>query len=287
MLQHIHDTALKLARDAAVVLRQACTADFDIELKDSVDPVTTADKQSEALIVAGIREAYPTHTILAEESGLHEPATSVYRWVIDPLDGTVNFSHRQPHFAVLIAVQERTHNGFQTIIGITIDPLRGEEFVAVRGAGAYFNGQRIQVSQTNTLIGSLGATGFPYDRLLVPPDNHAEFCRMNLLTQGIRRFGSAGLDLAYIACGRFDFFWEYRLKPWDYLAGALLVEEAGGIVSSLHQHSIEEGTLLACNPALHTVARAAIESASSIDCNSHDNLATYLPKALAQRLTTP
>ncbi|HET6345315.1 MAG TPA: inositol monophosphatase family protein, partial [Myxococcota bacterium] len=235
---------------------------------------------------AGIRRSHPDHAILAEESGAHASA-GPYRWVIDPLDGTVNFAHGVPHWCVLIAVQERLADGaYATVCGVTWDPLRREEFVAVRGGGARLNDAPVRVSKAGRLIDSTSATGFGYDRLLRPDDNHAEFCRMNLLSQGVRRFGSAGLDLAYVACGRFDFYWEYRLNPWDLSPGVLLVEEAGGRVTDLQgaPGAAPEGTLLGSNGLLHDACLAALASARTAPINSRVGLVPHLPPELAARL---
>jgi myo-inositol-1(or 4)-monophosphatase len=280
------DTARALARSAGDVLTEAFARGVQVSHKGAIDLVTTADKDSEACIIAGIRRAFPDDAILAEESGARA-AGGPRRWVIDPLDGTVNFAHGLPHWCVLIAVQERQRDGaYATVAGVTWDPLRREEFVAVRGQGARLNDVPIAVSTTARLIDSVGATGFGYDRLFRGDDNHAEFCRLNLLTQGVRRFGSAGLDLAYVACGRYDFYWEYRLNPWDLAPGVLLVQEAGGRVTDLGggPGPTADGTLLSSNGPLHDPCMAALASSLQVPVNGRQGLAAQLPPELAHRL---
>ena len=283
-MHELTQAAQTIAHQAGALLAQKFTAPFAIHHKGAIDLVTDADKASEELIKAFITKRFPQHSILAEESGAHNSGHAI-RWVIDPLDGTVNFAHRNPHWCVLVAVQQRQADGsYATLAGIIFDPLRQETFVAERGAGASLGGQPIAVSKTSELLQCLCATGFPYDRLWGAQDNHAEFCRMSLLTQGCRRFGSAGLDLAYVACGRYDMFWEYRLFPWDLLAGVLLVEEAGGRVTDLGGGPVTDGTLLASNGALHAPSMAALASAAQVPANSRDGLRPHLPAALHARL---
>ena len=274
----------RLAREAGKILGDSFVQPFEICHKGTIDLVTSADKASEEHVISAIGREYPDHDIVAEESG-NKGAGGPYRWVIDPLDGTVNFAHRIPHFCVLIAVQERVGLGrYETLYGVTYDPLRDEEFVAIRGGGATLNGRSIAVSQTQELLHSMLCTGFGYDRLTAPNDNHAEFCRLNLISQGVRRLGSAGLDLAYVACGRFDMYWEYRLNVWDMTPGVLLVTEAGGTVSNLQGGPIIDGTLIASNSHLHTISLAALESAAHASINSRRGLEKFLPREVAQRL---
>jgi myo-inositol-1(or 4)-monophosphatase len=284
MPDELLEAARQVARQAGALLAEKYTAPLKIEHKGAIDLVTDADRASEDLIKTFISKRFADHSILAEESGAQNSGQAV-RWVIDPLDGTVNFAHRNAHFCVLIAVQDRCADGsYQTRCSVTYDPLRQEEFVARRGHGASLNGQPIAVTQTSELLQSLGATGFPYDRLWGAQDNHAEFCRLSLLTQGIRRFGSAGLDLAYVACGRYDLYWEYRLFPWDYSAGVLLVEEAGGKVTDLAGGSISDGTLLSSNAHLHAVSLAALASTRAAPVNGREGLRAFLPASLHGRL---
>lgn len=300
---------VRMARGAGAVLQQAMTASFAVSHKSAIDLVTTADHASEAFILNAIRTQFSDHSIIAEESGsLAGTAGSdaaPYRWIVDPLDGTVNFAHRIPQWCVLIGVQQRQSDGsFCTVVGVTFDPIRNELFVASRGEGATLNGQPIHVSTTHRLIDSIGCTGFGYQRLQkAHQDNHAEFCRLNLVTQGVRRLGSAGLDLAYLAAGRLDYFWEYDLHLWDLVPGALLLEEAGGRITHLDPHALpndgvmvpfsaSEATLpahtlchvLASNGVLHTSLRDVLYSAQHHPVNDRSDLAAYLPPELARLL---
>ena len=185
--------------------------------------VTEIDKKAEQLIIDKIRKRYPHHDFLAEESGSHK-TVSDYKWIIDPLDGTTNFTHGLPIFCTSIALE---HKG-ELLLGAIYDPSSDELFTAEKDKGAYLNNRRIRVSQTNKLIESLIVTGFPYD-IKTNPDNALQhFSNVVMESQGVRRLGSAALDLSYVACGRFDGFWEVTLNPWDMAAGVLFVQEAGG-----------------------------------------------------------
>ena len=281
--------AQRMARQAGRILTAAQQSGVQVNFKGTVDVVTNADRESEQSIKADIAQSFPEHAVLAEESGASGAGSAPYRWVIDPLDGTVNFAHGQPHFCVLIAVQERGPQGdYHTVASVTLDPMRQEEFVAVQGGGATLNGQPIRVSSTASLIHSAVATGFGYNRLFVPAgqENHAEFCRLNLLTQGARRNGAAGLDLAWVACGRLDMYWEYDLKPWDMAAGLLLVHEAGGQVSGLDGQPIppDSGTVLASNGLLHAASARALASTAQHPINARTGLAEFLPPEVARKL---
>ncbi|MBM3299453.1 MAG: inositol monophosphatase [Deltaproteobacteria bacterium] len=192
----------------------------------TIDIVTDADRASEDIILGEISRQFPSHDILTEETMI-ESTGSRWLWLVDPLDGTVNFAHGIPHFGISIALAEHD----KVVVGIVYDPLRDESFLAYGNGGAFLNGGPIQVSVSKTLRTSVIATGFPYDRATSPENNVAEFCRVVTRVQGIRRAGAASLDLAYVAAGRLDGFWELKLKPWDQAAGMLLVEEAGGRVS--------------------------------------------------------
>lgn len=260
--------AVELARAAGEVLRQHYGKAVNVQRKGAIDLVTDADKASEDLIIAGLREHFPDDAILAEESG-GVSARSDRRWIVDPLDGTVNFAHGIPHFSVLIALQQAG----ETVLGVVYDPMRDELFVAEKGAGATLNGEPLHVSSASALIDSLGCSGFAYDRLNGPHDNLREFALMNLVTQGVRRFGSAGLDLAYVACGRYDFYWEYGLKPWDRLAGELLVKESGGVVSD-HDY------ILATNGNLHDACERALQTSLRYPANSREAVRLHLPPEL-------
>lgn len=234
----LQDVAVQAAMAAGRILSDKLLEARTVEFKGGIDLVTDADKASEACILRVLKEAYPEHSILAEESGALSTA-SPYRWVVDPLDGTSNYAHRVPHFSVSIAVE-----GPEGLLaGVVFDPMRQEMFSAARGQGATLNDKSIAVSQVDTLGRALLCTGFPYDVHQRPQAPLGLFNRFIRRAQGIRRFGSAALDLAYVACGRFDGYFEFRLKPWDLAAGALLVMEAGGVVQSIDGKplSLEKG----------------------------------------------
>jgi myo-inositol-1(or 4)-monophosphatase len=253
--------ALSLAHTAGQRLLDFYEQELTIVSKSTAfDLVTQADQESEKLVIGRIRDTYPDHAILAEESGA-SAETSRYCWVIDPLDGTTNFALSLPQFSVTIALQI---DG-QTEIGVVYDPLREETFLAERGAGAWLMSprvgkRRLQVRSTATLEDSLLCTGFPYSRVESKTNNLTEFNRVALRVRGIRRLGSAALDLAYVACGRLDGYWEYDLKPWDSVAGVLLVEEAEGQVSQLSGEAWHSRTAstVAANPLLLPVMLAAL-----------------------------
>ncbi len=219
-----------VSKQAGDTLRSYFRGQFSVDRKNpgekSIDIVTDADRASEEIILEAIRKEFPDHDILAEET-LTEKTGSPWMWLVDPLDGTINFAHGIPFFAVSIALMEHG-----TVIGGMIhDPVHEESFWAFRGHGAFLNGDPIQVSTSDRLNRSIVATGFPYDRATSSNNNVAEFSRVVTRVQGIRRGGSAAMDLAYVSCGRIDGFWELKLNPWDMGAGMLLVEEAGGRTS--------------------------------------------------------
>jgi myo-inositol-1(or 4)-monophosphatase len=220
--------AQALAREAGTLLREGYGRVRDIQFKGAIDLVTEYDHRSEELILSRLRAAYPAHRLYAEESG-RITSESEYEWLIDPLDGTVNFAHGVPCFAVSLAL---THRG-QLQVGVVYDPLRDELFSAEAGGGATLNGQPISVSGESELERSLLTTGFPYDVRTSPVNNFAEFIAFQKSSRGVRRPGSAALDCCYVACGRFDGYWEYKMKPYDIGAGALLVREAGGRVTTV------------------------------------------------------
>jgi myo-inositol-1(or 4)-monophosphatase len=213
------------------------------------DLLTEADKASEEQVLAVIQRHFPNHAILAEESGKLEGQTTEYLWAIDPLDGTTNYAHQYPFYAVSIGL---LINGIPSV-GVIFDPFHQDLFRAAKGLGATRNRQPIWVSRTSELSQSLLVTGFAYDRRETADNNYAEFCHLTHLTQGVRRGGAASIDLAYVACGRLDGFWERGLSPWDMAAGVVLVEEAGGQVTaydgSLFQ--INTGRILATNGQIH------------------------------------
>ncbi len=227
-MTEIIDFAKNLARRAGRLLAEKVTRNNQIYYKGAIDLVTEADKMSEELILTEIRRQYPDHGILSEESAVkNEQAT--LRWIIDPLDGTTNFAHGFPFFCVSIALEKER----AVELGVIYDPTREDLFFAERSGGAYLNGKKLHVSSVSDLSRSLLATGFPYDIRVSPDNNLNYFNSMATKAQAIRRAGAAALDLAYLAAGRFDGFWELKLKPWDTAAGCLLVEEAGGAVSDM------------------------------------------------------
>lgn len=197
-----------------------------IEHKGSIDLVTDADRASEEYVVRELTRAFPHHGILGEE-GARIQGTSEYLWVIDPIDGTTNFAHGFPYFAVSLGLLK----GDEVVLGIVYNPMVEECFVAERGSGAFLNGQRIAVSKQESLQESLLTTGFPYDIATTAQDNMASFAMTNKLSQGVRCLGAASLDLCQVAAGRLEAFWERALQPWDIAAGSLIVEEAGGRVT--------------------------------------------------------
>jgi myo-inositol-1(or 4)-monophosphatase len=247
-VEEFERVALAAAARAGDLLRERYGRRQLVSFKSAIDLVTTVDREAEGLILETIRDAFPAHGMVAEES----PPTAGredYRWYVDPLDGTTNFAHGFPQFAVSIALE---HSG-EVILGVVHDPLRAETFVASRGAGARLNGRAIGVSDVATLERSLVGSGFPYDvreRL----DFYEEFWREALRrAQGVRRVGSAALDLCYVASGRLDAFWEWNLHAWDVAAGCLIVEEAGGRVSDLGgaPHRLTGGQTAASNGHVH------------------------------------
>lgn len=213
------------------------------------DLLTEADQASEAQVLAVIQRHFPNHAILAEESGQLGDQAAEYLWAIDPLDGTTNYAHQYPFYGVSIGLLIR---GVPSV-GVVFAPFHQELFRAAKGLGATRNRQPMHVSQTAALAQSLLVTGFAYDRRETADNNYAEFCHLTHLTQGVRRGGSAAIDLAYVACGRLDGFWERGLSPWDMAAGVVLVEEAGGQVTAYDggPFQIQTGRILATNGRIH------------------------------------
>jgi len=237
-----------VAREAGALLLERLHDPHIVQYKGEINLVTEADHLSEALIVGRIRRKFPGHDILTEES----PETangSGFRWIIDPLDGTTNYAHGYPVFCVSIALEVKG----VIMLGAVYNPMLDELFTAERGSGAFLNGRRLTVSRTETLSRSLLATGFPYDIREDRNNNINYFKVMALSAQAVRRAGSAALDLAYIAAGRFDGFWELKLMPWDTTAGWLLVEEAGGSVTDLRgdPYHLYSKDMLASNGLVH------------------------------------
>jgi myo-inositol-1(or 4)-monophosphatase len=239
--------AARIAGDV-IVRKMEKIGDLPVRDKGLNDFVTEVDKKAEEIIIDTILKTYPRHSILAEESGIH--GDSEYQWIIDPLDGTTNYLHGFPQFAVSIALKQ----GDNLEQGLVYDPLRQEQFTATRGSGAYLNNRRIRVSRRKNLKGALLGTGFPYGENNEGLEDFIRVLRAVFpLTAGIRRAGAASLDLAYVACGRLDGFWEFGLHPWDIAAGSLIIQEAGGIVSGINNDPMymKHGNILAANPKVH------------------------------------
>ncbi|MBW4577541.1 MAG: inositol monophosphatase [Aphanothece sp. CMT-3BRIN-NPC111] len=249
-LQNFLDIATEAALAAGAILQGYLGNLEAVEEKGRPgDLVTEADKNAEVAILDVLRRHLPHHSILAEESGQLGDTTSEYLWAIDPLDGTTNYAHQYPFFAVSIGL---LIDGIPQV-GAIFDPFHNELFRAAKGLGATRNRRPIGVSPTSQLSKSLLVTGFAYDRRETADNNYAEFCKLTHLTQGVRRSGAASLDLAHIACGRLDGYWERGLSPWDIAAGILLVEEAGGKVTSYDGSPliISSGRILATNGKIH------------------------------------
>ena len=242
-------TAVEAARAAGAILLNYAKSGFHITHKSPINLVTDADHAAEQCVIDYIRAQFPAHHILAEERGSDVQSDSRYHWVIDPLDGTTNFAHGFPLFAVSIGVELDGHG----LIGVVYDPTRDELFTAQAGSGARLNGQPILVSITEQLDRALLATGFAYDIRDTPNNNLDHFARFALKAQGLRRTGSAALDLSYVAAGRFDGFWEVKLSPWDMAAGVVILKEAGGTVTDFagHTHSVYQPELVASNGRIH------------------------------------
>ncbi len=238
-----------LARQAGVILRAGYGQAHTIDSKShAIDLVTETDRRSEAFLLESIRRRWPEHSILAEESGAH--GGDAHLWYVDPLDGTVNFAHGVPIFSVSIAYAD----GDGVRLGVVYDPMRDECFAAERGRGAFLNGQPLQVSATALVAQALLVTGFPYDIWTNPDNNLDNFARFAVRSHGVRRLGSAALDLCYVAAGRFDGYWEVRLKPWDVAAGGLIAAEAGAKVTNLQggaDYLSPPQSIVAANAALH------------------------------------
>lgn len=246
------EESLKVAEEASMMagdlLRQNIDSSREIVYKGAVNLVTEFDKRSQEVIFSHISSRFPEHDFLAEED-LCEQSGSEFRWIIDPIDGTTNYAHNFPIFCVSIALEWKS----KVVCGVIYDPMRGEIFSAISGKGSVRNGQKIRASTTGDLDKSLLATGFPYDVRESEVNNIDHFANFATRAQAIRRCGSAALDLCYVACGRFDGFWELKLSPWDVAAGVLMVEESGGRVTDFRGEtaSIYGKDLLASNGLIH------------------------------------
>lgn len=248
-MERAKEVAFRAAREAGEVQRQGVGNVKNIDYKSAFNVVTDVDKASEALIVSIIRESFPDDYILAEESGLLESKDAKRRWLIDPLDGTANFAHSYPFFCVSIALEV---SGVVQL-GVVYNPLSDELFWAQRGRGAFLSDRPIKVSSSRSLAVALLATGFPPDTKTAKHTNIPQFAKITDLSYGVRRDGSAALDLSFVASGRLDAFWEMKLAPWDLGAGTLLVEEAGGRITNLMNgpFNIETGHVIASNGHIH------------------------------------
>jgi myo-inositol-1(or 4)-monophosphatase len=245
-----------LARGAGEILRAGYEREHQISYKGVIDLVTEVDHQSEAYLLGHIRDRFPDSHMLAEESGEIQGDLDAL-WYIDPLDGTVNYAHRIPIFSVSLAYAALG----SVTLGVVYDPMRDEMFSAERGRGAYLNGQPIQPSGATELQRSLLVTGFPYDAWNTRQDNFDNFVRLAKMSQGVRRFGSAALDAAYVGAGRFDGFWELSLKPWDVAAGGLIAEESGATVTNIDgqaDYISPPQSVICASPGIHRLLMDAL-----------------------------
>ena len=242
-------TAIAAAKSTGALLKKNIGNAHRIEFKGAIDIVTEMDRKAEDLIMKIIKNKFPEHGILTEES-LEQKSDSEYRWIIDPLDGTTNYSHGFPVFCVSIALEK---SGEGIILGVVYNPMLNELFTAEKNKGAYLNNKKIKVSDIKELTKSLLATGFPYDIRTSRDNNIAHFTNFAVRAQAIRRAGSAALDMCYVACGRIDGFWEMKLKPWDTAAAWLIIKEAGGMVTDFNgkEFSFYSSETLASNGLIH------------------------------------
>ncbi len=262
VLAFAQDTARQAGRLLCELYRQHHTVRYK---SSDIDVVTEADMASDQLLANAIQARFPHHAILSEEGAvdLQEELDSIpYLWLVDPLDGTVNYAHGHPIWGVSLALAERG----KVTTGVTYDPLRDEMFWAIRGKGAWCNGRQMRVSEPSRLRRALVATGFPYRRATLADNNLAEFSAVMPRVQGMRRAGSAVLDLAYVADGRLDAYWEMSLSPWDWATGCLLVQEAGGTVTGIHGESwsLAMGHALVSNGRLHNELMALLRPGKEI-----------------------
>jgi len=241
------EAAVEIAHEAGSLLRHYFERRVRFEMKGEFDLVTEADRASEKLIVERLKQQFPEHGVVAEEGGGHA-SSSAYRWYVDPLDGTTNFAHGYPVWNVTLALEK---DG-ELIAGVVFDPTRDELFAAERGSGAFVNGRRTRVSQADRVADGLFCTGFPNHNRATNPNIHY-FHELAMSAHGVRRGGSAALDLAYVAAGRLDGFWEIGLNPWDMAAGILLIEEAGGVCTDMKgaRHHLRSPHILADNGLVH------------------------------------
>jgi myo-inositol-1(or 4)-monophosphatase len=254
-LEHVREVGVDAARAAGELLRTRIDSIREVRHKSAVDLVTDVDVASEQLVCSRILAAFPTHRILGEEGGAIGGTDSRFRWLVDPLDGTTNYAHGFPLFCVSIGFELDGH----LQLGVVYAPYLDELFVAEAGRGARLNERPIHVSEVSELPRAMLATGFPYDRAALPRALRS-FEVLSFQSQAVRRVGSAAIDLCYVACGRFDAYWEHQVKPWDVAAGALLVQEAGGLMAATDGSgfSVDDGQALATNRQLQPAMIAAL-----------------------------
>jgi len=261
-VDNYREFAVSIAKEAGIILKERFHGKHEIDYKGEINIVTEVDRLAEEMIISRINQKFPHHDILAEESaGIANG--SKYRWIIDPIDGTTNYAHGFPFFCVSIALEK---DG-EVITGVIYNPVLQEMFVAEKGGGASLNNKEIKVTKTDELIKSFLATGFPYDISQDPDNNLNYFNGMALKAQAIRRAGSAAIDLAYVAAGRFDGFWQLKLHPWDTAAGWLLVKEAGGVVTQISgdRYHLESPNILASNGRIHGKMIDVLEKIDPLD----------------------
>jgi myo-inositol-1(or 4)-monophosphatase len=260
MIKSYLEAASEIAQDAGKILREEMERPPTISYKSEFDLVTQADRRSEALIVSRLERYFPEHAVAAEE-GTGRDTASEYRWHVDPLDGTTNFAHGYPCFCVSMALARKK----ELLLGVIYNPIYNELFTAARGEGATFNGKKIYCSRIDALNRSLLCTGFPNHNRQANPNFHF-YWDFTLRSHGVRRDGSAALDLAFVAMGRYESFWEFGLNPWDVAAGIVLVEEAGGKITDMQgqPYSLGGPALLASNGLIHEeMVRVAAEVSRS------------------------
>jgi myo-inositol-1(or 4)-monophosphatase len=255
-LEHAKRVGIQAAYGGAKVLRDRFGHISQIGQKGAFDLVTEADTASEKIIIQTIRDAFPDHAILAEESGVNH-GSAEFQWFIDPLDGTTNYAHQLPIFSIAIALAVRE----EMVLGLVLNPMDGELFAGVTGRGATLNDSPIQVSSTTAVRKSLLVTGFPYDfsEIIEPAMKRFSVCQNT--SQGVRRLGSAALDICYVACGRFDAFWEQNLKPWDKAAAAVIATEAGALITDFTNRpfAINQNEILVSNGLIHQEMLSLLE----------------------------
>jgi myo-inositol-1(or 4)-monophosphatase len=256
------DVAVRAARAGGRVLRRYYAGHFRVEYKGELDLLTEADQEAERAVLRIIRRAFPDHRFLAEESGgpSGRDDETPYKWIIDPLDGTTNFAHTFPMFCVSIALE--VHGEIR--LGVVYDPVRRELFTAEKGSGARLNGRPISVSRTGALDRALLVTGFAYNVRRVSDNNLNHFSNFILRAQGVRRSGTAALDLCYVASGRFDGFWELNLSPWDTAAGTIIAKEAGAVITDFagKPFDIYQKQILASNGKIHNEMKEVLRKGS-------------------------